>query len=129
MTSKICLMIFFANDWPFKRSLAGDTFKLDVQENEKEYLVEAELPGVDKDEISLSLVEGRLQISINKEERVEEDNKNYIHRERRYSSMCRNIYLADSDSENIKAKLDNGLLTITIPKKPSTDNSIKIDID
>ena len=120
---------FFSNDFSFRRSLAGDTFKLDVQDNEKEYVVEAELPGIDKDDITLSLEEGRLQIAIKKEERVEENNKNYIHRERRYSSMCRNIFLADSDPGNIKAKLDNGLLTITVSKKPKTDNSIKIDID
>ena len=88
---------FFSDSWPFRRSLVGDTFKLDVQDNEKEYTVEAELPGIKKSEIDVSLDEGRLQITVNKNEDTEDKGKNYIHRERRCSTMTRNIYLADSD--------------------------------
>lgn len=120
---------FFADGWPFRRSLAGDTFKLDIEDKGTEYIVEAELPGVHKDEINVSLEEGRLQISVSKEESTEEKDKNYIHRERRYSSMHRNIFLADSDAEGIKAKLENGVLAITVPKRKKPDNSVKIEID
>ena len=120
---------FFSEGWPFRRSLAGDTFKVDVLDKEKEYLVEAELPGVHRDEINLSLDDGRLTISVSKEECSEEENKNYIHRERRYSSMSRNIFLANADAEDIKAKLEDGVLAVTIPKKEKPDNSIKIEIE
>jgi HSP20 family protein len=120
---------FFAEGWPFRRSLAADTFKIDVQDNEKEYVVEAELPGAGRDDISISLDEGRLSISYKKEENIEEKEKNYIHRERSYSSMSRSVYLTDSDAEGIKAKLENGLLCITVPKKVKKSNTVDIEIE
>jgi HSP20 family protein len=120
---------FFADGWPLRRSLLGDTFKLDVQDNKTEYLIEAELPGAKKEDITISLNEGRLNISVNKDETIEEKDKNYIHRERRYTSMSRNILLGDADAGNIKAKLDNGVLCITVPKKIKSDSSVVIDIE
>lgn len=120
---------FFTDGWPLKRSLMGDTFKVDVQDNTTEYLIEAELPGAKKEDISISLNDGRLNISVNKDETTEEKNKNYIHRERRYSSMSRNILLGDADASGIKAKLDNGVLCITVPKKTKPDSSVVIDIE
>lgn len=122
---------FFSDEFFLpQRSLARDTFKLDVQDKEKEYLIEAELPGVKKEEISLEIHDGQLNIGIQREERVDEEKKNYIHRERRYSSMNRSVYLADADSSMIKAKLDDGVLTITVPKleKPEKETS-KIEIE
>lgn len=120
---------FFADAWPFTRSLAGDTFKIDVQENEKEYIVEAELPGINKEEMDVSLNEGRLNITVNKKESVNKEDSNYIHRERRLTSMSRNIFLRDSDAKGIKAKLEDGLLSITVPKMVKPNNSIKIAIE
>lgn len=120
---------FFSDTWPMRRSLVADTFKIDVQDSEQSYLVEAEIPGVQKEEISLSLDDGKLNISVNKEENKEETNKNYIHRERRISSMSRNIFLKDADAEGIKAKLEDGVLKIEVPKrtKPETSKMIMIE--
>lgn len=55
---------FFNDDFPSIRNLQNESFKIDLQENEKEYIVEAELPGVDKENIDLTLEEGRLRIFI-----------------------------------------------------------------
>jgi HSP20 family protein len=118
-----------SDGWAPRRSLQRDTFKIDVQDNEKEYVIDAELPGVDKDEIKVELNEGRLTISIDREENIDEENKNYIHKERRYCSMCRGIYLADADQKGVKAKLDNGILRITVPKVLKEDSIIKVDIE
>lgn len=120
---------FFSDGWPLRRSLAGDTFKIDIQDNGNEYLVEAEIPGVKKENVNLSLEDGRLNISINKEETKEEKDKNYIHRERKFSSMSRNIFLEDAESEGIKAKLNDGVLTITVPKKPKQYKAKLIEIE
>ena len=120
---------FFADGWPFRRSLVADTFKIDVQDNKTEHVVEAELPGVEKNEVNISLNDGRLNISVNKEETLEEKDKNYIHKERRYSAMSRNIMLADADAAGVKAKLDNGVLNITVPKKTKPNNGVVIDIE
>ena len=75
---------FFSDNWSPRRSLEKDTFKINVQQNETEYLVEAELPGVSKDEINVDLNENRLTISVKREEKINEEKKNYIHRESRY---------------------------------------------
>ena len=120
---------FFAEGWPFKRSLMADTFKIDVQDNKTEYLIEAELPGIKKEDIGISLNDGRLSIAVNKDETIEQTDKNYIHRERRTTSMSRSVLLGDADSSGVKAKLDNGVLSITVPKKTKPDGSVVIDIE
>lgn len=122
---------FFSDSWPFtfRRNLYNDTFKIDVQENQNEYIVEAELPGIQKDQINVSLEDNKLKIAVNKLEDTEEKSKNYIHKERRYCMMSRNVYLADSDSQGIKAKLENGVLTISVPKIAKEQNSIAIEIE
>ena len=120
---------FFSSDWPMKRTLAYDTFKVDVQDKGNEYLIEAEMPGLSKEDIKLELDDGKLTISVTKNESTEEKDKNYIHRERRSVSMSRTIHLADADASGIKAKLSDGLLKITVPKAEKTSTAINIDVD
>lgn len=119
---------FFNDDFPFRRNLQNDSFKIDLQENEKEYVVEAELPGISKEDVNLSFEDGRLKIAVKKVETTEDKNKNYIHRERKLSSMERVILLSDIAESEVKAKLDNGILTINIPKKEKAEKSLKIEI-
>ena len=59
---------FFTGSWPIRRSLAGDTFKIDIQDNDTEYTIEAELPGVKKEDVEITLNDGRLNLSVKKEE-------------------------------------------------------------
>ena len=121
---------FFADNWLHQnRSLLRDTFKIDIEEKEKEYRVEAELPGVKKEEIGLNIEDDSLCISVSRAEETNSDGKNYIHRERRASSMSRRVRLADANLEGIKAKLDEGILVVTIPKAEKTASSRKIDIE
>lgn len=74
---------FFRDSSVFDRNLMMDTFKLDVKETDQAYGIEAELPGIAKEEVSLDLVENRLTISVNREEQKDEEKENYIHRERK----------------------------------------------
>jgi len=120
---------FFNDPWWSRISLFNDTFKVDVQETEKAYLIEAELPGIKKEEVDLQLDDNRLAISVNREEKNEEENRNYIHKERRVSSMQRRIYLADAASDDVKAELTNGVLKISVPKKEQVETRTKISID
>ena len=120
---------FFNDSWPSRRSFARDTFKIDVQENDSDYLIEAELPGVDREEVNIDMNEGRMTISVQREENINEENKNYVHKERRFSSMSRSLYLDDAKSDGIKAKLENGVLNIKVPKESKPDSSVKIDIE
>ncbi len=120
---------FFTDDFPVRRSLSHDTFKIDVREEDKNYLVEAELPGVNKEDITISVEDGMLTIAVKHEEQKEQKEKNYIHRERRFSSMERRLMLGDADGTGISAKLNDGLLEIKIPKKEKQDTSKKIEIE
>jgi HSP20 family protein len=119
---------FFSDSWPVARNLVFDTFKIDVKEDEKTYSIEAELPGVKKEEINLALSDGKLSIAVSREENAEDKKESYVHRERRFGSVERSIYLANADSDGIDAKLEDGLLKITVQKQGDDDKSKKIVI-
>jgi HSP20 family protein len=119
---------FFSGGTEIRRSLARDTFKLDVEETAEEFKIQAELPGVKKEEIGLELNDGKLTISVKKEENVEEEKKNYIHRERRLNSMTRSIYLGDVKAEGINAGLEHGILTISVKKEQEANKTVSIEI-
>ena len=120
---------FFGEGGTPARNLLRDTFKIDIEDTEKEYLVEAELPGIRKEEIDLGIEEDNLCISVNRTEETKENGKNYIHRERRQASMSRRIRLADANLGEIKAKLEDGVLVVTIPKQDKSVASRKIAIE
>jgi HSP20 family protein len=114
---------------PSARSLQRDTFKMDIQDKETEYLIEAELPGVRKEEIELNIEDNNLCVSVNRVEEHSKDGKNYIHRERRASSMSRRVRLEGAKLDEIRAKLEDGVLAITVPKNIRTNTTRKIDIE
>jgi HSP20 family protein len=120
---------FFTDSWLPSRSLSRDTFKIDIEETDSAYLVEAELPGVKKEELELNADQESLCISVNRAQQVNKDGKNYIHRERHASSMSRRIRLVDANLDGIKAKLNDGVLRVTIPKDEKANSLRKIDID
>ena len=111
-----------------RRSFMNDSFKIDVEDHTDSYRIDAELPGVKKEEISLDLNDGRLSITIQHEESNEEKSKNYVHRERRVGSMQRSIYLANVRNDGVTAKFENGILEITVPKDIHPEKSSRIDI-
>lgn len=118
----------FFNDMSPGRSLMNDSFKIDVRENEGDYRVDAELPGVKKEDISVELVDNRLSISVTREENTEEKRDNYLHKERRFGSFSRSVYLADVQNDGITAKFNDGLLEITVPKAIRAEKASRIEI-
>ena len=120
---------FFTDDFPFKRSLAFDTFKVDIKEDDKDYVIEADIPGVDKENIKIDYDGDILTIAVEKEEKKDETKKNYVHRERSYSSMSRHIQLKNADLEGIKARLKDGVLVIEVPKKEKDNKGKRIEIE
>jgi HSP20 family protein len=120
---------FFSDNLLPSRNLLKDTFKIDIEETDSEYRIEAELPGVKKEEIDLGIEDDNLSIIVNRTETSNEDGKNYIHRERRSSSMGRRVRLANAKLGDVRAKLEEGVLTVTIPKEEKAASSRKIDIE
>ena len=120
---------FFSDMWSPSVSHSSETFKMDIQDNDSSYLVEADLPGVNKDEINLQLEENVLTIQVSREESDEQEQNNYVRRERKISSMNRSIRLADVKSDEIDAKLENGVLIITVPKVSKSEKVKQIEIN
>ena len=120
---------FFNDSWFPSRSLLRGTFKVDIRESDDEYNIEAELPGIKKEEIDLSMEEDNLCISVNRSEAVNKDGENYIHRERRATSMSRRIRLANAVFDDVKAKLEDGVLQICVPKDKKSISMRKIEIE
>lgn len=98
---------------------ANQVMRTDVKEKDDAYEVEIDLPGFKKDEIRAELKDGYLTISaarnVNNEEKKE---GKYIRQERFTGNVSRSFYVGDSlTQEDIKAKFENGILTLDIPKK------------
>ena len=117
----------FFGDFPFGE-IRRESFRLDVKESETGYTVEAELPGIKKEDIKLNLDDGRLTIAVEQNESVEETKDNYVHRERRYGSMQRCMYLPDVKEDEVTAKFENGVLTLNLSKAKPDKKSRTIDI-
>ena len=104
--------------------------RTDIKEDENSYLMEVEIPGADKKDIDVDLNDGYLNISVNKSEKSVGGKKdNYIHRERSFS-CSRSYYVGDVKKEDIKAKYENGILNVTIPKaaeKKAAESRIEIE--
>ncbi|MGI6591595.1 MAG: Hsp20/alpha crystallin family protein [Eggerthellaceae bacterium] len=106
-------------------------FKIDVKETDNEYTVEADMPGVDKNDIDIEHNNDTLTISVNyqNDDEQKDDQGEYLYRERSRVSMSRSILLKDGDEDAIQAKLENGVLKVTVPKKQHDNGARKISID
>ena len=107
---------------PQARAPAPTQFRMDVTENDKEYQVLAELPGVNKDEISIT-INGN-QVSVSAEVKHEKDVKNggtVLRSERYYGKIQRAFALGQEvDEATAQAKYNDGVLELTLPKKIAT---------
>ncbi len=107
-----------------------DQMKVDIKENDNKYIVEAELPGVNKEDINIEIVDNRLNISVERDEQYTEEKENYIRKERRYGGLSRSFYIDNIKNDEISANFKNGILTIELPKQESINNGRrKIDIN
>lgn len=90
---------------------------VDISEDDKEYLVKAELPGLKKEEVKVTVEDGELTISGERKTEKEEKNKKYHRIERSYGSFVRSFTLPDVVSgEKVNAEFKDGLLMVHLPK-------------
>ena len=90
---------------------------IDIAETEKAFEIEAQLPGITKDDITIDLENGRLTISGERKFEKEESGKKYHRVETQYGTFTRSFQLPDSiDQDSIVANFENGVLNITIEK-------------
>ena len=125
------------NDWfgfPknfFDDNKISDMMQSDVTENDKEYTVKIDMPGLKKDEIKLNYSNNVLTVSSNRKTIKDLNNEkdNVIHQERSEGHVSRSYRFPNVVANKIHAKYDNGVLTINLPKQTADSNNSSIQID
>jgi len=116
---------------PFEYDIDLRFPRMDIKDLNDHYEVSLEVPGYDKNDIRIELQKNILTIKSEKEETREESNEDgtYIYKERTYHNFCRSLRLPDNIKEDeIKATMQNGVLTIKIPKvEPEPKKTIEIN--
>ena len=108
----------------FERKFFGNSnaaipdFRTDIRDAGDRFVLEAELPGFNKEDIKLDVKDGILTISAQHTENKDEkdDKGSYIRRERRYGSFTRSFDITGVDDEHITASYNNGVLELNLPK-------------
>jgi len=104
---------------------------VDIAEDDKEYIVKAELPGLNKENIKVSVEGGVLSIAGERKVEKEEKNKKYHRIERSYGSFTRSFTLPDDASgEKVNAEFKDGVLKVHLPKEEKAKSkSVEVKID
>ena len=125
---------FFGNEWIEKRASSAAP-AVNIIENENEYKVEVAAPGLTKDDFNIEIHDdNNLIVSMEKKTENREDNKEskYLRRKFSHVSFRQSMILPDNiNKDNIEAKVENGILNITIPKQKleeKIEKTKKIDI-
>ena len=102
---------------------------LDIKDEDEKFMIQAEIPGLDKADIKIELNKNALEIKGEKTTENEEEKEGYIRKERGTRSFYRRLILPENiKGEEIETSLDKGVLTINIPKKePEPKKEIKIE--
>ena len=113
---------FGMNPYGFFRDTGLGEFRTDLKDTGDSYVLEADLPGFDKKDINIEMNGDVLTISAERHSEHEEEDKkkNYIRCERSYGSYQREFDISGVEADKIGAKYENGVLTLTMPKKTKT---------
>ena len=123
---------FFGDPFGFFNGTSLAEFKTDITDNGREYILEADLPGFNKEDIHLDLTGDTLTVKAERHSKFEDKDKknNYIRCERSYGSYTRQFDVSGVKTDQIKAKYNNGILTLTMPKKSEIkENSRHLEIE
>lgn len=117
---------FFGDD-EFFMSNSTNLMKTDIKEKDGKYIIETDLPGFTKENISLTLNNGYLKISAKTKKEENNSNEKYLHQERYYGECSRNFYVGDElTQDEIDAEFVDGILKISIPKMEEKNRSLEI---
>ena len=111
------------------RAMDGENAAMDVAETDDAFVVTVDLPGFTREDVSVRMMGQTLEVSADREERHEEGDEEYIRRERHHQSVGRSVSLPDEvDPESVTARINNGVLTVTVPRSETTQ-SHEIEIE
>lgn len=114
------------------RQLTGTSWpKVDIEESDAGYTIHADLPGLDKEAVKITVENGTLLIEGEKKAESRRDKDRYYHLERRYGKFSRSFALPDEvDSQKISASMKNGVLELTLPKsEQAKPKSIEVQVN
>lgn len=102
-------------------TLSMSSLSCDVADEGDRYVITTEMPGVSKEDIKLNVSDSTIEISAQHKEEEEEKKKNYLRKERKAVSYHRTLPLPEKvDASKAKARLNNGILNVEIPKVSPT---------
>ncbi|MFA6971717.1 MAG: Hsp20/alpha crystallin family protein [Gallionella sp.] len=111
-------------------TLADWTPSVDISETDTAYLIKAEIPEVNKEDVKVTLQDGMLTIAGERRQEKEEKNKKFHRIERSYGSFVRSFRVPDdTDADTVAAQFKDGMLNVTLPKSKKTQSkSINVSI-
>lgn len=112
-------------NWP---DFSWQSFSVDVKETPEGYTLQADLPGVEKEDIKLSVHDGYLTVAVRQDQITSEDRDNYICRERRQMSSQRSFYVGNVNPEDVQASYERGVLEVRFPKAANGPSHREIEI-
>jgi len=116
------------NLWNSFDSIFRDAFalemKTDITENENEYTLEVEVPGIAKENIEVTFEDDYLVVHAH--QAAKKDERSYLSKERTSLDMTRSYYLENVDESSITAKMENGILTLHVAKLKAIPNPKKV---
>ena len=119
----------FLRDDFFTPMLTGsNSFKVDVKEDENNYTIDADLPGIKKEDISLEYDNNYLTISAKRDEISQNNDNDFVRRERTYGEFKRSFYIDNIDENTVDASFTDGVLKVSLPKKEKGIQRKKINI-
>jgi HSP20 family protein len=126
----------FGRSWPRPTVRTGQLLgvgdwhpRVDISENDGQYLVKADIPGVAKEDIKITVDNDVITIQGERKQEQEEENKHFHRVERFYGSFIRSFTLPDdADAAAFKAAAQEGQLTVTIPKKASAPSASAVQV-
>jgi HSP20 family protein len=109
-----------------REAVRAVALKMDVSENDKNYVVHADIPGMSKDNIKVEIDGNQVAVSAETKSEKEEKNGERVLRAERYSGKFYRAFALseDIDEENAQAKYENGVLTLTLPKKATAKSRL-----
>ncbi len=108
---------------------AAAAFNVDISEDESAFYIDAELPGIAKEQITLNIEDDVLTIKAERKQESEENKKDFHRIERTYGSFSRSFNLGEIiDQEHINADFENGMLLVTLPKAVPVKKKKEISI-
>lgn len=119
---------FLRDDFFSPTFVGGNSFKVDLKEDDNNYTIDADLPGIKKEDISLEYDNNYLTISAKRDETVENKDDDFVRRERTYGEFKRSFYIDNVDENTVDASFTDGVLKVTLPKKEKGIQRKLIDI-